>query len=1205
MKTNSRWASFLTGVVVVMMAATQFSWGGGVPAQAGHSSPFVRRVRALEAERTGLAHPGGLAFSTKVAAMQVIESPVPGQPIPDQTDVTLLSRFGNRAHTTHLLAALQDPINLAYDPFALRLLALQTPANLLIEMREDAEGRLDPSTIRRYNARPFGVRSPQGMTVDPGSGRLLILDTVGPRIVVVTPMADGSFDGAGISEVNLAATGLVAPRGLALDPATGHLHVLGTRDQVLAELTLSGQLVSTRDLSDYHLVNPQGLVFAPSGDQTDNPTQTSLYLADSGSNGQILEFSFVEPAAPAAASFQSALVHTIDTARLNPPSPDTSGVTFIPSSNHLLLADSEVEETVSRITHFQGANLWETTLAGTLVRTANISSVSPAPAPMTDEPTGIDWNPTNGHFFVSDDDAQRVYDLNPGTDALYATSDDSWTYFSTSSGGSGDPEDVTYDSLHNQLFVIDGVNAEVYQFAIGGRLLGHFDVLRYGVVDPEGIEFNQASGTLYVLSNDSNQIIIETTPDGSLLHTMDVSAQHGVAPAGLAYAPASDGSGANHFYVTDRGVDNDSDPNIIDGKVYELTAPIYTPGNTPPVVNAGPDQAITLPSGAQLHGTASDDGLPNPPGALTIAWSQTSGPGPITFSNPAALDTQASFTASGSYTLCLSASDGEVMGSDCLNVIVSRADGALTANIRVGASADDAEESASGGIDLSSTDLELVYDGSNQTVGMRFNEVPIPQGARIVYAHIQFQVDETNSEATSLTITGQASDNAPVFSTTSRNISSRARTTASVGWAPVPWTVVGEAGVNEQTPDLSAVIQEIVNRAGWASGNSLVLAVNGTGHRTAEAYDGDAAGDALLYVEYVPGGITPVPTATRTAASTSTSTSTVTATPTRTPSSTPTIPPTETNTPTITATPTITYTPTDTSTTTPTGTSTPTRTQTSTPTITSTPTVTSTPTQTATLTDTPIPTDTPTETSTPTGTSTRTSTTTRTPTNTATMTSTPTPTDTPRPDPIFADGFESGTLSAWSSSSTDGGNLSVSSAAALVGTRGLQVLVNDTNPLYVADDSPGAETRYRARFYLDPNSISIAKNKGHLIFVGYNSAGTAVLQVELGFSSSSYRLRAGLLDDLGVLANTAWFTISDAPHLIEVDWRAATAPGANNGGLTLWIDEAQKTDMTRVDNDTRQIDSVRLGAISGIDSRTRGTYYLDAFESRRHTYIGR
>ena len=64
------------------------------------------------------------------------------------------------------------------------------------------------------------------------------------------------------------------------------------------------------------------------------------------------------------------------------------------------------------------------------------------------------------------------------------------------------------------------------------------------------------------------------------------------------------------------------------------------------------------------------------------------------------------------------------------------------------------------------------------------------------------------------------------------------------------------------------------------------------------------------------------------------------------------------------------------------------------------------------------------------------------------------------------------------------------------------------------------------------------------------------------------------------------------------------AVGANDGGLTLWIDGTQKANLTGADNDTRRIDRVRLGAASGIDTGTRGTYYFDAFESRRQTYIG-
>jgi hypothetical protein len=74
---------------------------------------------------------------------------------------------------------------------------------------------------------------------------------------------------------------------------------------------------------------------------------------------------------------------------------------------------------------------------------------------------------------------------------------------------------------------------------------------------------------------------------------------------------------------------------------------------------------------------------------------------------------------------------------------------------------------------------------------------------------------------------------------------------------------------------------------------------------------------------------------------------------------------------------------------------------------------------------------------------------------------------------------------------------------------------------------------------------------------------------------------------------------------MEPDWSASTAAGANNVSPTLWIDGTQKASITGMDNDTRQIESVRLGAVTGIDTGIRGTIYFDAFESRRQTYIGR
>ncbi|WP_141719663.1 T9SS type A sorting domain-containing protein [Roseivirga misakiensis] len=145
------------------------------------------------------------------------------------------------------------------------------------------------------------------------------------------------------------------------------------------------------------------------------------------------------------------------------------------------------------------------------------------------------------------------------------------------------------------------------------------------------------------------------------------------------------------------------------------------------------------------------------------------------------------------------------------------------------------EDNTDGSIDLGSSDLELVDESNNQTVGIRFTNVTIDQGASIAAATVQFQTDETSTGALTITIEGQLSDNAAAFTTATNNVSSRTRTMASESWSPADWNTVGEAGSDQRTVDISSIIQEIVGQPGWSNGNSLVLIFTGpSGTRTAE-----------------------------------------------------------------------------------------------------------------------------------------------------------------------------------------------------------------------------------------------------------------------------------------------------------------------------------------------------------------------------------
>jgi Calcineurin-like phosphoesterase len=175
---------------------------------------------------------------------------------------------------------------------------------------------------------------------------------------------------------------------------------------------------------------------------------------------------------------------------------------------------------------------------------------------------------------------------------------------------------------------------------------------------------------------------------------------------------------------------------------------------------------------------------------------------------------------------------------------------AVVTESRIAASSDDAEEYATRTVNRTSGKLELTQSSSKQTVGLRFANLTIPKGATISKAYLQFKTASVSSEATLLMLQGQASDHAPTFSSTNSNVSSRPRTTAAITWSPVVWSLVGEAGLKQQTPALTSIIQAIVNRPGWASGNALALIITGTGRRVAWAYDGDPASAPLLHVEY-------------------------------------------------------------------------------------------------------------------------------------------------------------------------------------------------------------------------------------------------------------------------------------------------------------------------------------------------------------------
>jgi len=150
--------------------------------------------------------------------------------------------------------------------------------------------------------------------------------------------------------------------------------------------------------------------------------------------------------------------------------------------------------------------------------------------------------------------------------------------------------------------------------------------------------------------------------------------------------------------------------------------------------------------------------------------------------------------------------------------------------VTVNFSTDDAEQENDAMDALYDDDLDAGWEGAPEdqnilTVGLRFRDIAIPKGATIDSAFVIMHVHEGKAAegVTNLNITAEATDDAETFND-SLLITDRPMTTATVKWIIAEEWIIWKP---YSTPDLGAIIQEVVDRSGWTSGNSIALVLAG------------------------------------------------------------------------------------------------------------------------------------------------------------------------------------------------------------------------------------------------------------------------------------------------------------------------------------------------------------------------------------------
>lgn len=178
---------------------------------------------------------------------------------------------------------------------------------------------------------------------------------------------------------------------------------------------------------------------------------------------------------------------------------------------------------------------------------------------------------------------------------------------------------------------------------------------------------------------------------------------------------------------------------------------------------------------------------------------------------------------------------------------------------------------------------------------------------------------------------------------------------------------------------------------------------------------------------------------------------------------------------------------------------------------------------------------------------------------------------------------------------TSGTGLSASGAAARSGSYGFAVAITDTTVRYGQFTGP-ADTSMTIEWNFNLNSLTMADGDMFRTAGCLNPTASSILRAAILRTGADYILVASATEDGGgggVTIGSYTLPSVSAWYLIRLVWKAATAPGANDGRVYFYVGGTTIGSLTSLDTDAQTIDDIKWGAVQGLDAGTSGTVYFD------------
>ena len=291
-------------------------------------------VQTLKANDLGVSTFSGLGYMPDSGAFFAMDS--------GSSELVTFTMRGDLLSSNPSALSATNPLNLTYNPKTDGIYSLSETQGLL-----EAGTELNGQPSADYQVPLDAYDNAQGITFNPQTGDLYILDAAGPTLVQIS--ASNNEETSSLIQAEQSSL-----KGLAYNPQDDYLYVYSVDKNYVYAVDENGSIVSSFDFTALNINNFSGITFAPSSDSTDDPANTNLFLADSGTtemDSQVIELDITAAETPQEvidASLPSNLVQTINSYLWSPPNTDATGLEYLLTEDKLFISDADVEEAVQK-----------------------------------------------------------------------------------------------------------------------------------------------------------------------------------------------------------------------------------------------------------------------------------------------------------------------------------------------------------------------------------------------------------------------------------------------------------------------------------------------------------------------------------------------------------------------------------------------------------------------------------------------------------------------------------------------------------------------------------------------------------------------------------------------------------------------------------------------------------------------------------------